>query len=157
MHTSPPKAPLAFRVGIVGHRPKRRAAAKADLPVLASVLNGVLGQVRDAVVAFPNAKKDLYGDAAPRVRAISPLAEGSDRLFARAAVNLEFELCCPFPFAPREYEEDFKPGLDRRPPPVLPHGRTAPSSAGGPLSRGPPRVARRTHTMPHADILAPCR
>lgn len=49
------------------------------------------------------------------MRAISPLAEGSDRIFARIAVDLGFELCCPLPFAQSEYEKDFTPGTGEDP------------------------------------------
>lgn len=49
MRTSPPKAPLAFRVGIVGHRPKRLAQAQADLPALASVVQQILRAMKGSV------------------------------------------------------------------------------------------------------------
>ena len=39
--------------------------------------------------------------------ALSPLAEGSDRLFAKCALDLGFLLRCPLPFPRDVYEEDF--------------------------------------------------
>ena len=43
------------------------------------------------------------------LRAISPLAEGADRIFARQALDRGFELSCPMPFFQAEFEKDFKP------------------------------------------------
>jgi len=104
----PPKAPLAFRVGVVGHRPDR--LKHADLGMLSSVMRSVLQVIKDAVGDFPNFEPGLYDSPAPVLRAVSPLAEGSDRLFAKAAIDLGFELCCPFPFDEDEYQKDFTPG-----------------------------------------------
>ena len=42
--------------------------------------------------------------------AISPLAEGTDRIFAEQALNLGYELCCVLPFRQAEFEKDFAPG-----------------------------------------------
>lgn len=105
--TSPPRARLAFRVGIVGHRPNR--LANADLPRLAELTREILSTVRTVVSAFQSTPEDgaLYSNEAPIVRAVSPLAEGTDRLFADEALALGYELCCPMPFGQPEYEQDF--------------------------------------------------
>ena len=51
----------------------------------------------------------LYAGGSPTLRALSPLAEGSDRMFAAEALSLGYSLCCPLPFAQAEYERDFAP------------------------------------------------
>jgi len=104
---SPPKAPLAFRVGIVGHRPNR--LGQADLPLLAQRLREILAAVRSAVCTFQQAKPQLYAQAEPMLRAVTPLAEGVDRIFAEQALALGYALCCPLPFAQEVYERDFVP------------------------------------------------
>src|SRR4051794_36154237 len=104
---SPPRAPLAFRVGIVGHRPNR--LAQADLPQLATVVRTVLATVKEEVNAIRR-EGSWYDSAEPGLRAISPLAEGSDRLFAEQALDLGFQLCCVMPFPQDEYEKDFAAG-----------------------------------------------
>ena len=104
--TGPPKAPLAFRVGIVGHRPDR--LTHADLPVLANVMSDLLTAIAHEVRAFPSAHPSLYDEAPPVLRAVSPLAEGSDRLFASEAIALGYELTCPLPFIQPEFERDFE-------------------------------------------------
>ncbi len=106
-HTSPPKPRLTFRVGVVGHRPNR--LVQADLEVLSDVLHRVLAEVKTAVETFAARHQELFSDASPVLRAVSPLAEGTDRMFARQALALGYELCCPMPFAQAEYEKDFAP------------------------------------------------
>ena len=106
--TSPPKARLAFRVGISGHRPNR--LKNASLPMLSALLRDVLSSVRNTVGLFQEDHPSLYRDSPPLLRAISSLAEGTDRILAEEAISLGFELCCPLPFAQEEFELDFRPG-----------------------------------------------
>ncbi|HZT41547.1 MAG TPA: hypothetical protein VFA07_05140 [Chthonomonadaceae bacterium] len=105
---SPPKPRLAFRVGVVGHRPNR--LHNADLPTLGGVIASLLSTVQEVVQDFADENKELFLPVPPVLRAISPLAEGSDRLFAEQALALGWELCCPMPFCQEEYEKDFHPG-----------------------------------------------
>jgi hypothetical protein len=111
--SSPPKARLVFRVGIVGHRPNR--LRPEDVRSLTDRLGTELASVKKIVEAFPATHPGLYSDAPPLLRAVSPLAEGTDRYFARQAVKLGYELCCPFPFHKEEFEGDFKPGKTLEP------------------------------------------
>jgi hypothetical protein len=101
---SPPQAPLAFRVGITGHRPNR--LVKADMTGLARVLRAVLATVKEATEGFDKAH-ELYAKGNALLRAVSPLAEGSDRVFAEAALDLGFALCCPMPFSRDDFVKDF--------------------------------------------------
>lgn len=104
---SPPRAALAFRVGIVGHRPNR--LGRADLPLLGECLREILAAVREGVSAFQRTHPKRYAPTEPTLRAVTPLAEGADRLFAEQALALGYALCCPLPFAQEEYETDFLP------------------------------------------------
>lgn len=106
---APPKPPLAFRVGVVGHRPDR--LGEADLGQLGRVIGGILEQTQKAVKAFAGEHADLFASGDPILRAISPLAEGTDRIFAEQALALGWELCCVMPFAQDEYENDFQPAV----------------------------------------------
>jgi hypothetical protein len=106
----PPRTRLAFRVGVVGHRPDRLPKDRETLEDLRTTLHAILHDVREALVAAstgPDAA--LYSGGAPILRAISPLAEGSDRLFAGEALALGYALCCPMPFFQEEFEKDFVP------------------------------------------------
>ena len=101
----PPRAPLAFRVGIVGHRPNR--LGQADLKQLALCIDDMLRAVKAATLAVGRERTELYSSATPVLKAVSPLAEGADRIFAETALEAGFTLDCVMPFHQAEYENDF--------------------------------------------------
>ncbi len=108
---SPPRARITFRVGIVGHRPNRLPNGEGGWEAIRGRLTTVLDATRRAVEAFrsePGAA--LYDEGLAELRAISPLAEGADRLFAEEALNFGYALCCPMPFSRTEFEKDFAHG-----------------------------------------------
>lgn len=80
-------------IGITGHRPNRMHIGVARLEMR---LRAVLRALRKG-----------HAGAALRPVAISALAEGSDRLFAVAALGLGFELRVILPFASADYETTF--------------------------------------------------
>jgi len=102
---SPPKVPLIFRVGIVGHRPNR--LEHADATLLSDRLNQLLSSVKRELSDQFNAQPTLYAATTPVLRAISPLAEGVDRNFADQALQVGCELCVVLPFVQSEFEQDF--------------------------------------------------
>ena len=97
---APLKAPLAFRVGVVGHRPHRLR----NTEVLRTTLGDILATIGDELERTPGSQRQLYDDRSARLIAVSPLAEGTDRIFAEAALERDAELCCVMPFARKEYE-----------------------------------------------------
>lgn len=105
--SGPPRPPLAFRVGVVGHRPNRLQHANMD--ALSKAIHDIVFTVNCAVNDFHSQHPGLHDGEPPVLRAISPLAEGSDQLFAEQALALGFALCCPMPFPQAEFEKDFKP------------------------------------------------
>lgn len=100
----------AFHVGVVGHRPNRLVKEKE--PDLSATLRDVLVRVKAAVEAGWGG-----GDSTAKavLRAVSPLAEGTDRLFARQALDLGYALYCIMPFAQAEFEKDFAPDKAHEP------------------------------------------
>ncbi len=110
---SPPRARLAFRVGIVGHRPDRLPKDPAILDALQKQIGRVLELVQSEVFKFGSADRTsataLYAPDRPILRAVSPLAEGSDRMFGEEAIKLGYEVLCPMPFYREEFERDFVP------------------------------------------------
>jgi Protein of unknown function (DUF4231) len=110
---SPPRAGVAFRVGIVGHRPNRLPQDPAARDALQKMIGRVLDLVRREVSRFQDADRagaaPFYAAERPILRAVSPLAEGSDRMFAAEAIELGYELLCPMPFYREEFENDFLP------------------------------------------------
>jgi hypothetical protein len=104
---SPPKVRLTFRIGVVGHRPNR--LKREDISSLTKRLGEVLSSVKKSVLDFSTKHPGLFNNESPCLRAVSPLAEGTDRYFAREALKLNYELCSPMPFQREEFENDFKP------------------------------------------------
>src|SRR6185312_2924144 len=92
---------IAVRVGITGHRNLTGAIS------VRQSLTRALNTIRTATESIRNASCAAWSDETTLFRAISPLAEGADRLFAQEALGLGFELDCPLPFAQPEYEKDF--------------------------------------------------
>lgn len=109
-HRTPPKARATFRIGVVGHRPNRLPEDAARLNLLRTTLQNILEFAKASVgevAAAPGST--LYNGEPPVLRAVSPLAEGSDRIFAELAMALDYELCSPLPFPQGEFEKDFAP------------------------------------------------
>ncbi len=108
-HANPPRPPIAFRVGVVGHRPDRLPAEDDGLAAIRGRIAEVLEAVSLAVKRFaagPGAA--LYAQGAePVLTANSPLAEGADRIFAEEARRLGYRLTCVMPFPIAEFEQDF--------------------------------------------------
>jgi hypothetical protein len=101
----PPRPELAFRIGVTGARALPPGSPRDLLAQLRDVLRRVRAQVAE-LAASPEIR-GAYSDAPPRLRLVSPLAEGADRLVAQAALAEGFELIVPMPFAQAEYEKDF--------------------------------------------------
>jgi hypothetical protein len=105
----PPRVPVAFRVGVIGHRLNRLPTDPDALDALEARLSEILRAVAKGVEAFAGRGEAFYAAEPVRLVAVSPLAEGSDRLFAAAALDLGYSLCTPMPFFQAEFEKDFGP------------------------------------------------
>ena len=109
----PPRPELVFRVGVTGARDLPAGSRGALLARLRAVLRFTREQVA-ALSALPEVRAS-YGATAGatprlRLRLVSPLAEGADRLAAEAALAEGYDLIVPMPFAQEEYEKDFVDG-----------------------------------------------
>jgi len=96
-----------FRLGVVGHRHDR--LKNADLDELRIVIKSILIEIKNGVLSFYSQNVGLSQPNHFVLTAVSPLAEGVDRLFAEQALDLSFNLLCVMPFAQSEYENDFSP------------------------------------------------
>jgi hypothetical protein len=104
---SPPRAPIAFRVGVVGHQPDRLPKTRRARGEISAVILSALSAVRNEVRAFAADTPGVYAQDEPRLLAISSLAEGGDRMFASVALDAGYALCVPMPFVQAEFEKDF--------------------------------------------------
>jgi hypothetical protein len=99
---------FAFRIGVVGHRniaTEQIAVLEVELAKQLQMLSDLLGN---------SSKGDGVTSAIPIV-VLSALAEGADRLFARAALDLFGKRIClvaVLPMAADEYEKDFPNSVD---------------------------------------------
>jgi hypothetical protein len=102
----PERPVLTLRVGITGHRDLNANAQKRIRTAVDRVL-ALIETVVDEVAANDGLG---YADAPARLVAVSPLAEGADRVFAHAVLErreTRWALHVPMPFSQAEYEIDF--------------------------------------------------
>jgi len=106
----PARPALAFRVGISGARSLRPDQIDRIAGQLRDVLS-LLKQEMDRFSRDPSVCKSYCcapgTKPEPLLRVLSPLARGADRLAARVAHDLGYELYAPMPFSQEEYEKDF--------------------------------------------------
>jgi hypothetical protein len=101
----PPKPQMVVRVGITGHRPKD--LSKVDLNTLGGTIRHVLSTIRKEAGDILAENNSFYAAGGPKLRLISALAEGSDRIVAGIAGQLGYEIESPIPFAKDIYEGTF--------------------------------------------------
>jgi hypothetical protein len=92
---APPRPKLAFRVGVTGHR-RLPSGIRQELGDGVALL---LEHVRDTVMEIGRRHATFYAEeGAATLVVVSPLARGADRLVARKAVSLGYELDAPMPY-----------------------------------------------------------
>jgi hypothetical protein len=84
---------LPIVMGVTGHRDIQ------DPEQIRTVLDRAIKNIRDMYPSTP-------------LVALSALAEGADRLFARAVLDAHIPLYVPLPFSAEEYEKDFPDSVD---------------------------------------------
>jgi hypothetical protein len=111
--TLPPIRPtLALRIGISGARSLDavqvpRLSAQACLVLLAAKQEMEHLAEQDTTLAAAYNRQNSDGKLKPLLCFLSPLARGSDRLGAREAQELGYEIHVPMPFPQHDYELDF--------------------------------------------------
>jgi len=90
------KCLIPLYLGITGHRNIR----EEDKPVLKSIIKSILKEKKNQCPNTP-------------VKLITPLADGADRLAARAAIECNIPFIAPLPMPLIEYRKDFKSHASR--------------------------------------------
>lgn len=103
----PPRPRLTFRVGVTGHRWGTSLEAGA-IPRIEAQLRAVLRRCAQVAQAVQRDHAAAFAAEAPRLVAISSLAEGGDRLFAKEALAAGWRLESVLPFTREEYAKDFE-------------------------------------------------
>jgi len=100
----PPRLPFVLSVGVTGHR--KDALPSGSGADLEERIRSALQLVIDNAIAIRAQEAPFYGDEPPRLLFVSPLADGSDQIAARVAVELGFELHVVLPFAKAIYRRE---------------------------------------------------
>ena len=99
----PPKPVLTIRIGVTGHRPAK--LARGDK--LEHAVRTTLARLMDRLRAIRLAHPEIYAADEQVLRIVSPLAEGADRVVARAGLQAGATLLSPLPFPRDAYLQDF--------------------------------------------------
>lgn len=102
----PDRPPLAWRVGVTGHRDIPEPLVKGVRAAVVAVLARVRGTLIE-LAADPAAAEVHATASGPLLRVLSPLAEGADRMVAEEALAQGYRLEAALPFPQAEYEQDF--------------------------------------------------
>jgi hypothetical protein len=97
----PPRLPFVLSVGITGHRIE--ALPEAAVQTIVDRIGATLVQLKASALDLHERERSLFADAPPRLLFVSPLADGSDQIAARIALDLGFELHAILPFDRESY------------------------------------------------------
>jgi hypothetical protein len=97
----PPRLPFVLSVGVTGHRADVLPAESVD--TLRSRIRDVLLLVAEAGGALLQREQDCFAAMPPRLRFVSPVADGADQIAAEVALDLGWELQAVLPFGRTEY------------------------------------------------------
>lgn len=99
--THPPRPQLCLTLGITGHR----ASRMTDIDTVTTRVAEVVAAVRAGVERLD--AQPWFREDPPRLRVMSALAEGADRIVADIAMDNGFELDAVLPFPADDYSQDF--------------------------------------------------
>jgi hypothetical protein len=99
----PPPVPFVLSVGVTGHRAEVLEAG--DVERLRERVRETLLLVEEAGRALLGRERDCFAPSPPRLRFVSPIADGTDQIAAELAVELGWELQAILPFARERYRE----------------------------------------------------
>jgi hypothetical protein len=97
----PPRLPFVVSVGITGHRAE--ALAGDALESLPERICDALKALGGAALGLLERERACFSPAAPELRFVSPIADGSDQIAANAALSLGWELQAILPFRRSDY------------------------------------------------------
>ena len=100
----PPRLPFMLTVGVTGHR--KEAIPGEECESLKERIRSALALLVEGAAAVRAQEAAFYTDDPPRLLFISPLADGSDQMAARIAVELGFDLHVVLPFPAAIYRRE---------------------------------------------------
>ena len=100
----PPRLPFLLSVGVTGHR--KEAIPAEECEGLRERIRSALSLLVEGAAAVRAQEAAFYTDDPMRLLFISPLADGSDQMAARIAVELGFDLHVVLPFPAATYRRE---------------------------------------------------
>ena len=99
----PPPVPFVLAVGVTGHRADVLPAG--SVPALREHIGEVLRVIAEAGRDLLDTERGCFADGPPRLRCVSPIADGADQIAAEVALDLGWELEAILPFERQAYRE----------------------------------------------------
>jgi hypothetical protein len=96
----PPRLPFVLSVGVTGHRADIIGAGAAEL---GTRIRDTLLLIAQAGAALLERERDCFAPGPPRLRFVSPIADGADQIAAQIALELGWELQAILPFERSTY------------------------------------------------------
>jgi hypothetical protein len=97
----PPAVPFVLSVGVTGHRAEVIGAENAKS--LRISVRETLALIAEAGSALLERERDCFAAGAPRLRFVSPIADGADQIAAEVALELGWDLHAILPFDRQSY------------------------------------------------------
>jgi len=107
----PPLVPFVLCVGVTGHRAD--VLPDGSIPVLRERIRDVLKRIEEAGRALFEAERDGFAAFAPKLRFVSPVADGADQIAAEVALELGWDLQAILPFERSTYRSTLANGAAR--------------------------------------------
>jgi len=92
----PPLVPFVLCVGVTGHRAD--VLPEGSVPVLRERVRDVLQRIEESGRALFEAERDCFASFTPKLRFVSPVADGADQIAAEIALELGWDLQAILPF-----------------------------------------------------------
>ena len=148
----PPRLPFVLSVGVTGHRAE--SLPKPILERLRSQIRDVLLLIADAGQALLNEEHGCFAADPPRLRFVSPCADGADQIAAEIAVDLGWELQAVLPFEREEYRQSLASrGARERFDALLNHAHCVLELPGRGEAQVDAYVMTGRATVAHCDLL----
>jgi hypothetical protein len=94
--SGPPPFPFVLAVGVTGHRADM--LPEGSLPVLRERIRDVLQRIEESGRALFETERDCFAAFPPKLRFVSPVADGADQIAAEVALELGWDLQAILPF-----------------------------------------------------------
>ena len=149
---SPPAIPFVLAVGVTGHRVE--VLPPGGIPMLRERIRDALVQLEQSARALLESERAWFTASEPRLRFVSPIADGADQIAAEVALELGWEFEAILPFERTEYRSSLandaaREGFDA----LLGRAASVLELPGDPANSLDAYVMTGRATVAHCDVL----